>query len=457
MCRDLLERTGRVGRVVAQATQQRRGRLGHLERGRVLGELLQHRSQLQQRVVAGLRQRRVSGSAGRRQLEAKDALLRAADAVAAPAVVFEHLAAALVEQHVAADLVRVGPGQPVRAEIASGLLVGHEHELQRAARRTPALARQRGPGDRLGRDLRLHVDRASAPQVAVDHVARPRVVLPLGWVGQDRVDVARGTEASDRRRRGRRRASRPGSGDPRPPPAAPSRKPACSQVGREVLDRRALVARRVDGVEADEALKDFGGLALQVSGRHPDVSLVHRTDRRSGGHYHHAPCPRISQLALALADVADAITLERYLAEDLAVETKPDLTPVTEADHAVERALRERLAARCARRLGTRRGVRRSRPLAGGRAAGSSIRSTGPRITCAGSRCGRRCWRSQDGDEITRGRRLGARPGASLVGRSRPWSVRRRRPLGRPSTDARLGSARARRRAAVLPRPRRLG
>jgi histidinol-phosphatase len=50
------------------------------------------------------------------------------------------------------------------------------------------------------------------------------------------------------------------------------------------------------------------------------------------------------QLALALADVADAITLDRYLAEDLAVETKPDLTPVTEADHAVERALRERLA-----------------------------------------------------------------------------------------------------------------
>jgi histidinol-phosphatase len=49
-------------------------------------------------------------------------------------------------------------------------------------------------------------------------------------------------------------------------------------------------------------------------------------------------------LALALTDVADAITLERYLAEDLAVETKPDLTPVTEADHAVEQALRDRLA-----------------------------------------------------------------------------------------------------------------
>jgi histidinol-phosphatase len=50
-------------------------------------------------------------------------------------------------------------------------------------------------------------------------------------------------------------------------------------------------------------------------------------------------------LALELADVADAITLSRYRAEDLIVDTKPDLTPVTEADRAVEQALRERLAA----------------------------------------------------------------------------------------------------------------
>ena len=49
-------------------------------------------------------------------------------------------------------------------------------------------------------------------------------------------------------------------------------------------------------------------------------------------------------LALALADVADEITLSRFRAGDLVVETKPDLTPVSEADTAVERALRERLA-----------------------------------------------------------------------------------------------------------------
>ena len=49
-------------------------------------------------------------------------------------------------------------------------------------------------------------------------------------------------------------------------------------------------------------------------------------------------------LAIELADLADSITLARFRAADLVVETKPDLTPVTEADTAVERAVRARLA-----------------------------------------------------------------------------------------------------------------
>ena len=48
--------------------------------------------------------------------------------------------------------------------------------------------------------------------------------------------------------------------------------------------------------------------------------------------------------ALELADVADALTLARFRAADLQVETKADLTPVTDADKAVERAIRERIA-----------------------------------------------------------------------------------------------------------------
>jgi histidinol-phosphatase len=44
-------------------------------------------------------------------------------------------------------------------------------------------------------------------------------------------------------------------------------------------------------------------------------------------------------LALKLADAADQISLPRFRALDLAVETKPDLSPVTDADKSVEQAL----------------------------------------------------------------------------------------------------------------------
>ncbi len=49
-------------------------------------------------------------------------------------------------------------------------------------------------------------------------------------------------------------------------------------------------------------------------------------------------------LALELADLADTVSLARFRAVDLDVRTKPDRTPVTEADLAVERAIRSRLA-----------------------------------------------------------------------------------------------------------------
>ncbi|MEC8446003.1 MAG: inositol monophosphatase family protein, partial [Actinomycetota bacterium] len=45
-------------------------------------------------------------------------------------------------------------------------------------------------------------------------------------------------------------------------------------------------------------------------------------------------------LALSLADAADAIAMDRFLASDLVVETKPDMTPVSDADRAVEAKLR---------------------------------------------------------------------------------------------------------------------
>ena len=46
------------------------------------------------------------------------------------------------------------------------------------------------------------------------------------------------------------------------------------------------------------------------------------------------------RLAHVLADAADDISLKRFRALDLVVDTKPDLTPVTEADRSVEETLR---------------------------------------------------------------------------------------------------------------------
>jgi len=48
-------------------------------------------------------------------------------------------------------------------------------------------------------------------------------------------------------------------------------------------------------------------------------------------------------LALRLAEAADAISVPSFRT-GLAIETKPDLTPVTEADRAVEAELRRILA-----------------------------------------------------------------------------------------------------------------
>jgi histidinol-phosphatase len=49
------------------------------------------------------------------------------------------------------------------------------------------------------------------------------------------------------------------------------------------------------------------------------------------------------ELALELADAADAVTMRHFRSAKLEVETKPDLSPVTEADRAVEDLIVDRL------------------------------------------------------------------------------------------------------------------
>jgi histidinol-phosphatase len=49
------------------------------------------------------------------------------------------------------------------------------------------------------------------------------------------------------------------------------------------------------------------------------------------------------RLAHVIADMVDQLTMSRYLAADLRVETKPDLTPVSDADKAAEELIRTQL------------------------------------------------------------------------------------------------------------------
>ncbi|WP_144792081.1 histidinol-phosphatase [Kocuria palustris] len=50
------------------------------------------------------------------------------------------------------------------------------------------------------------------------------------------------------------------------------------------------------------------------------------------------------RLAHVLADSVDALTMGRFRSQDLQVDTKPDLTPVTDADRDAERLIRAQLA-----------------------------------------------------------------------------------------------------------------
>jgi histidinol-phosphatase len=46
-------------------------------------------------------------------------------------------------------------------------------------------------------------------------------------------------------------------------------------------------------------------------------------------------------LALSLAEAADRVSMDRFRAQDLEISTKPDRTPVTDADRAVEDIIRD--------------------------------------------------------------------------------------------------------------------
>ncbi len=118
------------------------------------------------------------------------------------------------------------------------------------------------------------------------------------------------------------------------------------------------------------------------------------------------------------------ITLDRFGALDLRVDTKPDLTPVTDADEAVEAALRDVLAARAARRRGPRRGVRRHGGFAGtavGDRPDRRHQELRPRSAGVGQPD-----RAAGGRRADRRRGQRPRAGPAVVGRARAGRLRRR-------------------------------
>jgi histidinol-phosphatase len=77
--------------------------------------------------------------------------------------------------------------------------------------------------------------------------------------------------------------------------------------------------------------------------------VIERDDESATGSGSPADAPRDLaadlELALSIADDVDELTMARFGAADLVVESKPDLTPVSEADLAAEELIRARLKA----------------------------------------------------------------------------------------------------------------
>ncbi len=157
----------------------------------------------------------------------------------------DRLGAALEELRVVVD-------QPVRAEPAAGLLVGHERQHD-VARRLAAAARAHSPDDGERHRVHvLHVDRAAAPDAAVDDLAGERVDRPVGGVGRHDVEVA----VDQQRRRGcgpRPRSGRRRWRGPAPTRGSSARCPTSASLLGDVLGGRPL--RRwpgLDGVDPDQ-------------------------------------------------------------------------------------------------------------------------------------------------------------------------------------------------------------
>ena len=153
---------------------------------------------LDQRVVGAVGHRAVAGRALHAQPPPRHALLPHVHDDVRLAVVLADRAAVLGQEIIGAQGVPVLLAHVPGAERAAGFLVGARQVHERAAR-PPSPLGQRLQHDRLRRRDVQHVERASAPHLALHQLAAERIARPRGGVHRHHIGVAH--QAQRRRRR----------------------------------------------------------------------------------------------------------------------------------------------------------------------------------------------------------------------------------------------------------------
>ena len=181
-------------RCLTQHRLQEALRLGNELAGRLIGaERLDVARSLHQGVVGDSRHGRMPGAAPHGDLERRGHLLGRRAHVDRRAAEHEPVATTFVDRVGAADSLRMGAHQPAEAvplvtAYAADLLVRDRH-VQEIARGLEALPHEGGEGDCRGGGLVLHVERATAPHLVVDEIARPRIARPLTGIGEDGIGM----------------------------------------------------------------------------------------------------------------------------------------------------------------------------------------------------------------------------------------------------------------------------
>jgi hypothetical protein len=161
------------------------------------------------------------------------------------------------------------PAEPGEAVVLAHLLV-RARGKDDVSRRLEAFAGQRGQRHGARGHLALHVERPAAPDVSVAELTRPRVDRPLGRIREHCVGMR---EEEERRPLAAARQAR----DEIRPFGHFGVELAGNAGGLEVATkqrrRRGLVARGIDGVEADQLAEELGRLLAEPEGGHA-VSIL---------------------------------------------------------------------------------------------------------------------------------------------------------------------------------------